>query len=157
MGVLLSTRCRACSSASACGCSCSFTARRGQYADVERHEENRELPGVRVLRVEGGLFFANAEPVRAAIRRHARDPDVHAIVLDAEAMAFVDVSAADMLRELSDQLEREGVHFFLARDIGQVRDVMRRTAGEPEAERVYPTVQAAVDAARSMMRSTGPQ
>jgi sulfate permease, SulP family len=130
---------------------------RGQYADVERHEENRELPGVRVLRVEGGLFFANAEPVRAAIRRHARDPDVQAIVLDAEAIAFVDVSAADMLRELPEQLQRERVHFFLARDIGQVRDVMRRTPGEPEAERVYPTVQAAVDAARSMVRSTRPQ
>jgi SulP family sulfate permease len=125
---------------------------RGQYADVERHEENRELPGVRVLRVEGGLFFANADSVRAAIRHHASDPRVHAIVLDAEAMPFVDVSAAAMLTELSEQLERDGVRFLLARDIGQVRDVMRRAGDERGLGHVYPTVQAAVEAARGLTR-----
>jgi SulP family sulfate permease len=106
-----------------------------------------------VLRVEGGLFFANADTVRAAVRRHARDPDVRAIVLDAEAMPFVDVSAAAMLTELSGQLERDGVRFLLARDIGQVRDVMRRAGGELEPGNVYPTVQAAVEAARGSPRS----
>ena len=45
---------------------------RGQFADAERHPENAEPDGVRVLRVEGGLFFANADPVRARIRREGR-------------------------------------------------------------------------------------
>ena len=45
-----------------------------QYADRDRHPQNRAVPGVPVLRVEAGLFFANAEAVRAAIKEHAADP-----------------------------------------------------------------------------------
>jgi sulfate permease, SulP family len=123
---------------------------RSQYGDVDRHAENQEQPGVRVLRVEGGLFFANADQVRAEVIRHASDPDVHAIVLDAEAMPFVDVTAVGALEELARRLEADGVRLLVARDIGQVRDVMRSAGGEPELEHVYPTVQAAVDAARAL-------
>jgi len=50
-----------------------------------------------------------------------------------------------MLAELADDLERDGVQLVVARDIGQVRDVIRR-AGEESVIPVYPTVQAAVDA-----------
>jgi sulfate permease, SulP family len=101
---------------------------------------------VRVLRVEGGLFFANADSVRAAIRRHASAPGVNAIVLDAEAMPFVDVSAAAMLTELAGQLERDGVRFLLAGDIGQVRDVLHQAGGEEPLE-AHPSVREAVAAA----------
>jgi MFS superfamily sulfate permease-like transporter len=38
-----------------------------QYADRSRHPENRAVPGIPVLRVESGLFFANADSVRTAI------------------------------------------------------------------------------------------
>jgi len=38
-----------------------------QYADVARHPENQAPEGVVVLRVESGLFFANADAVRARI------------------------------------------------------------------------------------------
>ena len=44
-------------------------------ATVDRHPENAVDPGVAVLRVESGLFFANADAVRRAIkapRRRAR-------------------------------------------------------------------------------------
>jgi anti-anti-sigma factor len=101
--------------------------------------------------VEGGLFFANVEPVRAAVRRHATDPGVHAIVLDAETIPFVDVSAVGMLGELARQLEADGVHLLLAGDIGQVRDVLRR-AGGGELPEAYPTVAEAVQTARTTQR-----
>ena len=38
----------------------------GQYADLERHPENSEPDGVKVLRIEGGLFFPT--PTRCARR-----------------------------------------------------------------------------------------
>jgi SulP family sulfate permease len=119
---------------------------RGQFGDVDRHPENRQQPGVRVLRVEGGLFFANADQVRAEVTRHASDPEVHAIVLDAEAMPFVDVTAVGALEELARRLEADGVRLLVARDIGQVRDVMR-SAGADELAQVYPSVGDAVAAA----------
>jgi MFS superfamily sulfate permease-like transporter len=124
-----------------------------QFTDVDRHHENAEVPGVKVLRVEGGLFFANAEAVRSRVRQAARDPEVRVVVLDAEAIAFVDVSAAEMLSELDDDLEREHARLLVARDIGQVRDVLRRTSSDPSFAHVYPTVAQAVAAAATYERS----
>ena len=46
----------------------------GQYGDLQRHPENERAPGVVLLRVEGGLFFANADTVRDAVRAHAAKP-----------------------------------------------------------------------------------
>jgi SulP family sulfate permease len=118
----------------------------GQFADVERHPENAEVEGVKVIRVESGLFFANADFVRARILEEARAPGVHAVVLDAEAMPYIDVSGVRMLMALADDVQRAGSRLLLARDIGQVRDVMRRAGADAH---VYPTVDAAIEAARS--------
>ena len=119
-----------------------------QFGDVARHAENAPPPGIAVLRVESGLFFGNAEFVRAAVRRHI-EPDTRAVVLDAETVPSIDVSAARMLGALAADLERDGVVLVVARDVGQVRDVLRRTDGGPDAVRAFPTVQAAVEAVSS--------
>ena len=67
-------------------------------------------------------------------------------MLDAETMPFVDVSAARMLEELAEDLRRDGVALVLARDIGQVRDVLRRAGAEAPLVQVHRTIQDAVDA-----------
>ena len=52
-----------------------------------------------------------------------------------------------MLDELREDLVREHVRLLLARDVGQVRDVVRRAGGDPELTHVYPSVREAVEAA----------
>jgi SulP family sulfate permease len=118
----------------------------GQYGDVLRHPENEQPPGVALLRVEGGLFFANADTVRDAVRAHAAAPGTRAVVLDAETAPFIDVSAARMLIQLTGDLRREGVELVIARDVGQVRDVLRRAETDATLPRAYPSVRAAVEA-----------
>lgn len=66
-------------------------------------------------------------------------------MLDAESMPFVDVTAVRVLAELGEDLRRRGVRLVVARDVGQVRDVIRR-AGEASHVELYPTVEAAVEA-----------
>jgi high affinity sulfate transporter 1 len=119
-----------------------------QFGDVARHAENAPPPGIAVLRVESGLFFGNAEFVRDAVRRHI-EPDTSAVILDAETVPSIDVSAARMLGALAADLRRDGIVLVVARDVGQVRDVLRRTDGGPDAVRAFPTVQAAVEAVSS--------
>jgi len=113
----------------------------GHWVDRARSADAKPEPGVVVLRVEAGLFFANSDHVRQVVLTHA--DDAKTVVLDAETIPFVDVTAAEMLRALSEDLERRGVRLLIARDIGQVRDVLGG-----ETQRVYPTVEAAVTQAR---------
>jgi len=118
---------------------------RGQYGDLERHPENTVPDGIVVLRPESGMFFANADHVRGAVRAHvARDTD--AVVIDAETVPYIDVSAARMLGALADDLGRDGVVLVIARDIGQVRDVLRLAEPGHTAIHAFPSVQEAVDA-----------
>ena len=49
-----------------------------------------------------------------------------------------------MLAQLRGDLDRRGVRLLVARDIGQVRDVLRRTGAE-DAAAVFPSVEAAVE------------
>ena len=118
----------------------------GHYGDILRHPENRQAPGIVVLRLESGLFFANADAVRDVIRAHAAEPGIRAVVLDAETIPYVDVTAARMLLQLGGDLEREDVRLVMARDIGQVRDVLRRTEEERLPLSAYPTVREAIAA-----------
>ncbi len=117
----------------------------GQYADVARSAENLPVTGIVILRPESGLFFANADAVREHIRRAAATPGTSAVVLDAESVPFIDITAATMLADVAGDLERDGVRLALARDIGQVRDLLRKgtDAGSLPA---YPTIQDAVEA-----------
>ena len=102
-----------------------------------------------ILRVESGLFFGNADDVRAVIRAHAAAPDVHAVILDAETIPFVDITAVRMLHELAADLATSHVQLAVAHEIGQVRDVIRREDASELGIAVYPTVKAALDALRS--------
>jgi high affinity sulfate transporter 1 len=120
----------------------------GQFADRARHPENTVEPGVVILRVESGLFFGNADAVRAAIRARAAAPHVHAVVLDAETIPSVDITAVRMLHELAEDLQTSGVRLAMAHEIGQVRDVIRRGIDAESGLAVYPTVKAALEALR---------
>ncbi len=121
----------------------------GLYSDMDRHPENEIAEHVVVLRIESGLYFANADAVRQRVMQAAQPADLQGIVLDAETIPFVDVSAARMLADLAEELHRRDVGLLIARDIGQVRDVLRRVVEDPALTRVYPTIQSAVDAAGS--------
>jgi SulP family sulfate permease len=127
-----------------------------QYADIARDPSNQPPDGVAVLRVEGGVYFANADAVRDHVLAAAAGDGVYAVVLDGETIPFVDVTAAKMLDELAGDLRRRGIEVLIARDVGQVRDVLGHTAADPSLQRVYPSVQAAVEAATATGRKPAP-
>ncbi len=122
--------------------------RSGLWEDTARHADVEQEPGVAVARVESGLFFANADHVREQLQKLARIDGTTALVVDAEAVPFIDVTAASMLAQLAQTLRRNGTTLMLARDIGQVRDVLDRT-GPEESAAMYDTIDEAVSAARA--------
>ena len=140
-------------------CCCCSTARRGrtsrrsagcpgseQYADITRHPDNRRPRVSRCCASRAGS--TSPTPTRSAAAMQAASADgVRAVVLDAGTIPFVDVTAARMFGELAGDLRRRGVEVLIVRDVGQVRDLLGREAPDPALQHVYPTVQAAVDAA----------
>jgi MFS superfamily sulfate permease-like transporter len=83
----------------------------GVFHDLERHPNARRLDAAVVLRIEGSLYFANAENVRARIVDAAGAEGVGAVILDAEAIPSVDVTAARMLVAAHDELQANGVRW----------------------------------------------
>jgi len=119
----------------------------GDFEDIRRNPHSEPVPGVVVLRVESGLFFANADAVRKNVLAHAAD-GTKAIIIDGETVPFIDVTAAQMLEAAAEELDGEGIQLLLARDVGQVRDILHRQEEDhPITIHAYPTVEAAVTAA----------
>ena len=116
----------------------------GHFSDLDRHPENQRVEGIAVLRIEGGLYFANATPVAAEIRSAAHRDDVRAVVVDAETVPFIDVTAAEILDQLARELQGDGIRLVIARNIGQVRDVVGAALGDSILDTAYPTVDEAV-------------
>ena len=119
----------------------------GQWADLERHPQNRVLSGVVVARVESGLFFANADTVGDRLRELGGADGVRTLVLDATTTPMIDTTAADMLRRCAQELDALGVELFLVGDVGQVRDVLRETGAGAVLKAVFPTIDTATRAA----------
>jgi SulP family sulfate permease len=124
----------------------------GEWLDTARRTDATAEPGVVVLRVEGGLFFANADTVRDRVLAAASHAP--AVVLDCETVPFIDVSAAEMLLRLASDLERRGVQLALARVIGQVRDVLRASGGDDHALAIQPSIERALAAVQQRDRSS---
>ena len=119
----------------------------GAWVDSAGGHTTTEEPGAVVLRVESGLFFANAEQVRSRIVDLA-GPGVHTVVLAAATIPTIDVTAATMLDELADRLRAGGVELRIAHPIGQVRDVLRTAASDDREVPVHATVDDALAATR---------
>jgi sulfate permease, SulP family len=121
-----------------------------RWGSVATHRDAKVAPGVVVYRFDDRLFFANAGYFRARVREALDGAPSHPrwLVIDAEAIVHVDTAGLEALGELVRELRAEGIEVALARLKGFVREHLD-DAGVTEAigaERLYPTVTAAVDA-----------
>ena len=119
--------------------------------DRELHPEAQELAGLAVFRFDAPLFFANARTFRDQIRLlAAAEPRPRWIVIAAEPITDVDTTAADMLKDLDEELNAHGTSLVFAELKDPVRDKLERyeLVGPLDPAHFYPTLEAAVDAFR---------
>jgi MFS superfamily sulfate permease-like transporter len=98
------------------------------YHDITRYPGARLIPGVVLFRWDAPLFFANAEffndRVHAAI---ASSPTpVRWLVVAAEPVTSVDVTAADAVCDLDDSLRAAGIRMCFAEMKSPVREKLQR-------------------------------
>ena len=98
------------------------------YHDVKRYPQARLVPGLVLFRWDAPLFFANAEKFREVVLdavASARSP-VEWLVVAAEPVTSVDVTAVDMLTELDETLAKAGVELVFAEMKDPVKDKLKR-------------------------------
>jgi len=120
------------------------------YRELDEYPDDETTPGIVVLRLDSGLFFATAEALDNRIRDVIAntEPPVRAIVLNLEGVDFVDSQGAAKLAELYDVARAEGVTLRLARVKPQVLEVLERdgVADTFGLDRIHRTLHDAVDA-----------
>jgi sulfate permease, SulP family len=95
------------------------------FRDLDENPADETFPGIAVLRMDGGLFFATAEALEERIRELAQDGDQRAVVLDLEGVNFVDSQGAAKVTEIYELTEADGVTLRLARVKPQVYAVLQ--------------------------------
>jgi MFS superfamily sulfate permease-like transporter len=98
------------------------------YHDVTRYPQAERIPGLVLFRWDAPLFFANAELFQARVLDAvASSPTpVRWIVVAAEPVTSVDVTAADILAELDDTLAAANVELHFAEMKDPVKDKLKR-------------------------------
>jgi high affinity sulfate transporter 1 len=118
------------------------------YHDITRYPDARQIPGLVLFRWDAPLFFANAELFKERVLdAAAKSPaPVRWLVVAAEPVTSVDVTAADTLAELDKSLHEAGIELCFAELKDPVKDKFKRfelfsQLGESS---FYPTIGAAV-------------
>ena len=119
------------------------------YHDITRYPDARLIPGLVMFRWDAPLFFANAELFedRVLDAVAASPTPVRWLVVAAEPVTSVDVTAADALADLDDRLREAGIELCFSELKDPVKDKLKRFGlfsrfGE---EHFFPTIDAAVD------------
>ena len=118
------------------------------YHDITRYPDARQLPGLVLFRWDAPLFFANAEFFKErALAAIARSQDkVRWLVVAAEPVTSVDVTAADVLSELDRTLHDAGIELHFAELKDPVKDKLKRFGlfAQFGEQSFFPTIEAAV-------------
>jgi high affinity sulfate transporter 1 len=98
------------------------------YHDITRYPDARRIPGLVLFRWDAPLFFANAELFHdRVLDAVANSPTpVQRLVVAAEPVTSVDVTAADVLCDLHDTLEADGIELCFAEMKDPVKDKLIR-------------------------------
>ena len=98
------------------------------YHDITRYPDARIVPGLVLFRWDAPLFFANAELFRDRVLDAvaASPTPVQWLVVGAEPITSVDVTAADVLDELDDALHAAGIDLCFAELKDPVKDKLKR-------------------------------
>jgi sulfate permease, SulP family len=128
--------------------------------DVDDHPGTTTVNGLVVYRYDAPLCFANAEDFRdrALAALDAATAPVRWLVLNTEAIVEIDITAADAVHTLCDELDTRGVVLALARVKQDLLHDLRHSglAERIGTNRIFPTLPTAVAAFREEQRPHPP-
>ena len=119
------------------------------YHDVTRYPEAKRIPGLVLFRWDAPLFFANAEVFREHILQAIADAPTPTkwVVVAAEPVTDIDVTAAEALSALDDDLQNAGIELCFAEMKDPVKDRLKQYGlfTKLGTDLFFPTIGRAVD------------
>jgi len=118
------------------------------WHDTAAYPGADELAGIVIYRWEAPLFFANAGIFRQSVRQLVREREPGWVILQCEAITDVDMTAAEMLEQLDNELNAAGIHVAFAELRDRLQDLILRYGLFETLDRdhFYPTLETAIDA-----------
>ncbi|MGO9161014.1 MAG: SulP family inorganic anion transporter [Streptosporangiaceae bacterium] len=97
------------------------------FRELDEHPGDEQFPGVVVLRLDGGLFFATSDALEDRVREVALSTTgVTGIVLDCGGMDFIDSQGSAKMHEILELIQQADMALRLARVKPAVREVLHR-------------------------------
>lgn len=113
--------------------------------NLQEREEAEPIDQMVVYQFGERLFFANIKIFQQDIENSIKE-DTKAVIVDGGAISSIDLTAADRLEILADNLEKQGIHFYLT-EVPKHLEEQLAFLGEGTLirdEKVLPTVEEAV-------------
>lgn len=121
----------------------------GAYHGCEDHPDLETVPGIVVARIDGPLFFADADRFRTTVKDlAAEESQLIGVVVDVEAVHLTDTDGADILSQVAGELHARGATLVVAR-VHESTLALWRRAGLLDVigpDSVYETIDDAVRA-----------
>jgi len=93
----------------------------------KEHPDDQTWPGLLLVRVEGRLFFANAQQVSEVIQELVEQAKPRVVVLDCRAVLDIEYTALKMLVEGEQKLRDRGVSLWLAAMNPEMKAVVEKS------------------------------
>jgi len=127
------------------------------FRELDENPGDETFPGVVVLRLDSGLFFATSQALEDRVRALVQDgsPSLGALVLDFEGVNFIDSQGAEQLAAIHELVVSAGRTLRLARVKPNVLAVLRADGfvDRLDADRIHGNVDRAVEA---QLQARGP-
>ncbi len=97
------------------------------FKNINRFSTDIEIPkNILIIRFDAQLYFGNKDFFKKELHKHIEQQgnELETIILNAEAINYIDSSAVHMLKQTVQDLKNKGVQFLIAGAIGPTRDIL---------------------------------
>lgn len=97
------------------------------YKNIYRFGDEVDIrPDLLIVRFDSQLYFGNSSYFKSQLFRYieAKGPGLKAVILNAEAINYIDSTASSMLIKVIEEIHQRNIQFYIAGAIGPTRDII---------------------------------
>ena len=103
----------------------AIEGKQNSFYSLKRNKESRAVKNTIIYRFGGDLFFANIDTLQNDIETAIRE-DTKVVIINAGACGAIDITAAERLLMMYEELKKRGIHFYITEHVEEVNDQLRQ-------------------------------